>query len=77
MPTALFDRAILYAKHVHGGPAGMTGLGLPSDFVRKVLLLLHSGYVRELAAASYPHIQCSGGDFPGMAGRLCGERRLA
>ena len=30
----------------------MSGLGLPSDFVRKGLLL-RSGYVRELAAASY------------------------
>ena len=36
-----------------------------------------SGYVRELAAASYPHIQCGGSDFPGIAGGLCGERRLA
>ena len=32
--------------------------GLPSNFVRKRLLLLRGGYVRELAAASYPHIQC-------------------
>ncbi len=38
----------------------MPGLGLPSDFVRKGLLLLRSGYVRELAVASYPHIQCDG-----------------
>jgi len=53
------------------------GMGLPSDFVRKGLLLLRSGYVRELAAVSYPHIQCSGGDFPGIAGGGCGERRLA
>ena len=52
-------------------------LGLPSDFVSKVLLLLRNGYVRELAVASYPHIQCGGGDFPGIAGGVCGERRLA
>ncbi len=40
----------------------ISGLGLPSDFVRKGLLLLRSGYVRELAAASYPPIQCDGGE---------------
>ncbi len=57
--------------------AFLHSLGLPSDFVRKGLLLLRSGYVRELAAASYPHIQCGGGDFPGIAGGVCGERRLA
>ncbi len=50
-------------------------MGLPSDFVRKVLLLLRSGYVRELAAASYPHIHGGGGDFPCVAGGGCGERR--
>ncbi len=45
-------------------PGSLTSAsGLPSDFVRKGLLLLRSGYVRELAAASYPHIQCGGGDF--------------
>ncbi len=54
----------------------MSGLGLPSDFVRKGLLLLRSGYVRELAAASYPHIQCGGGDFPFIAGGGCGGWRL-
>ena len=52
-------------------------LGLPSDFVRTGLLLLRSGYVRELAAARYPHIQCGGGDFPSLAGGVRGERRLA
>ncbi len=52
-------------------------LGLPSNFVRNRLLLLRSGDVRELAAASYPHSQCGGSDFPGIAGGLCGERRLA
>jgi hypothetical protein len=41
----------------------MSELGLPSNFVAKRLLLLRSGYVRELAAASYPHIHCSGGGF--------------
>ena len=55
----------------------MSVVGLPSDFVRKGLLLLRGGYVRELAVASYPHIQCGGGDFPGIAGGVCGERRLA
>ena len=52
-------------------------LGLPSNFVRKGLLWLHSGDVREPAAASYPHIHCGGGDFPCLAGGVCGERRLA
>ncbi len=51
-----------------------SALGLLSDFVRKGLLVLGSGYVRELAAASYPHIQCGGGDFPGMAGGVQDER---
>ncbi len=55
----------------------MSPSGLPSDFVRKGLLLLRSGDVRELAAASYPHIHCDGGDFPFIAGGVCGERRLA
>ena len=50
-------------------------MGLPSDFVGK-RLLLRSGYVRGLASASYPHIHCGGGDFPCMAGGVCGERRL-
>ncbi len=50
-------------------------LGLRSDFVRKGLLL-RSGYVRDLAAASYPHIQGGGGNFPTLAGRGCGEWRL-
>jgi len=53
----------------------MSAMGLPSDFVRKVLLL-RSGYVWELAAASYPHIHCGGGDFPCIAGGGCGGRRL-
>ncbi len=58
-------------------PASSTsGSGLPSDFVRKGLLLLRSGYVRELAAASYPHIRCGGGDFPCIAGGGCGGWRL-
>ncbi len=39
-------------------------------------MLLHSGYVRELVAASYPHFHCGGGDFPCIAGGVCGERRL-
>ena len=55
----------------------MAELGLPSDFVRIVLLLLRNGYVRELAVASYPHIQRGGGDFPGITGGVCGEQRLA
>ncbi len=50
-------------------------VGLPSDFVRKGLLL-RSGYVRELAAASYPHIHGSGGDFPCIAGGRGGGWRL-
>ncbi len=37
-------------------PSRMSELGLPSNFVRNRLLLLRSGYVRELAAASYLHI---------------------
>ena len=32
----------------------ISALGLPSDYVRKGLLLLRGGYVRELTAASYP-----------------------
>ncbi len=55
----------------------MSQMGLPSNFVRKELLLLRSGYVRELASASYPHIHCGGGDFSCVAGGVCGERRLA
>ncbi len=55
----------------------MSGMGLPSDFARKGLLLLCSGDVRELAAASYPHIHCGGGDFPSQAGGGCGGWRLA
>ncbi len=55
----------------------MTALGLPSDFVRKGLLLLGSGDVQDFASASDPHIQCGGSDFPEIAGGLCGERRLA
>ncbi len=58
-------------------PAKRPKTGLPSDFARKGLLLLRSGDVRERAAARYPHIQCGGGDFPSLAGGLCGERRLA
>ncbi len=50
-------------------------LGLRSDFVRKGLLL-RSGYVRDLAAASYPHIQGGGGNFPSLAGGGCGGWRL-
>ncbi len=47
-------------------------LGLPSDFVRKGLLLLRSGYVRELAAASYPHIHCGGRSHRQTSGRSTG-----
>ncbi len=54
----------------------MAAMGLPSNFVRKGLLLLRSGYVRELASASYPYIPCGGGDFPCVAGGVCGERWL-
>ncbi len=50
-------------------------LGLPSDFVGN-WLLLRCGYVRELAAASYPHIHGSGGDFPYIAGGRGGGWRL-
>ncbi len=32
--------------------------------------MLRSGYVGELAAASYSHIQCGGGDFPRSAGGM-------
>ncbi len=53
----------------------MSESGLPSDFVGN-WLLLRSGYVRELAAASYPPIQCGGGDFSCIAGGGCGGRRL-
>ena len=42
--------------------------------MRKGLLLLRSGYVRELAAASYPHIQWGDGDFPCIAGGVVGGR---
>ncbi len=59
-----------------GSTCAMSEMGLPSDFLRKGLLLLRSGYVRELAAASYPHIQCGGGDFPCLAGGGCGGWRL-
>ena len=64
-------------KRIYGHRIGISALGLPSDFVRKKLLLLRGGDVRELAAASYPHIHCGGGDFPFIAGGVCGERRLA
>ena len=53
-----------------------SGMGLPSKFEWKMLLLLYGGYVRELAAASYPHIHGGSGDFPSIAGGACGERRL-
>ncbi len=56
--------------------ASESHLGLPSDFVRKGLLLLRGVYVRELAATSYPHIQSGGGDFRGIAVGGCGERLL-
>jgi len=52
-------------------------LGLPSKFVRKELLLLCGGYVRELAPASYPHIHGGGGDFLCAAGGACGGWWLA
>ena len=60
-------------------PSGTTtaALGLPSKFVRKELLLLCGGYVRELAPASYPHIHGGGGDFLGAAGGARGGWRLA
>ncbi len=55
-----------------------SALGLPSKFEwKRPLMLLRGGYVRELAAASYPHIHGGGGDFPCVAGGACGERRLA
>ncbi len=50
--------------------------GSTIGFRKEGLLLLRSGYVRELASASYPHIQCGGGDFPGIAGGGCGGWRL-
>ena len=69
--VALWPKA---ADHHLGGQT--SALGLPSDFVRKCLLLLRSGDVREFAAASYPHIHCGGGDFPFIAGGGCGGWRL-
>ncbi len=51
--------------------------GSTIEFREEELLLLRSGYVRELALASYPHIHCGGGDFPFVAGGVCGERRLS
>ncbi len=60
----------------HGSDAHF-GLGSTIEFREEELLLLRSGYVRELALASYPHIHCGGGDFPCVAGGVCGERRLS
>ncbi len=54
----------------------MSAKGLPSKFEWKMLLLFRGGYVRELAAASYPHIHGGGSDFSSIAGGSCGERRL-
>ena len=56
--------------------AVMSASGLPLNFVRKRLLLLRSGYVRELAPASYPHIHGGGDDFSRDAGGAGGDRRL-
>ena len=39
----------------------MSAQDLPSDVVRKILLLLQGGQVRELAAASFPHIHGGSG----------------
>ncbi len=52
-------------------------LGSTIEFREEELLLLRSGYVRELALASYPHIHCGGADFPFVAGGVRGERRLS
>ncbi len=60
---------------IHGLDADI-GFGSTIEFREEELLLLRSGYVRELALASYPHIHCGGGDFPCVAGGVCGERRL-
>ncbi len=54
----------------------MSDMGLPSDFEGKRLLLLRCGYVRELAAASYPHIDGGGGNFSYIAGGGSGGWRL-
>ncbi len=58
-------------------PDRLVGFGSTIEFREEELLLLRSGYVRELALASYPHIHCGGGDFPFVAGGVCGERRLS
>ncbi len=49
-----------HEKDVHAANAA---LGLPSKFEWKRPSLLRGGYVRELAAASGPHIHGGGGDF--------------
>ncbi len=55
----------------------MSLVGLPSDFARNVLLLLLcSGHVRELAAASYPHIQCGGGGIGHHEARVASKLQL-
>ncbi len=72
-PKNLQDRPFLRQASCLGSSA----VGLPSKFEWKWFLLLRGGYVRELATASYPHIQFGGGDFPGIAGGVCGGWRLA
>ncbi len=49
VPIARFDRAILYAMHVHGGPAGMTGLGQEEKFERNPVALGRSALVSPLS----------------------------
>ncbi len=80
-PTLVFPRTALYFScglqaGINGTEANF-GFGSTIEFREEELLLLRSGYVRELALASYPHIHCGGGDFPLVAGGVCGERRLS
>ncbi len=80
-PTPIHQRAVVFVRYgliaAKMVPTPNSASGLPSNFVKKGLLLLRSGYVRELASASYPHIHCGGADFPFVAGGVCGERRLS
>ena len=50
--------------------------GSTIGFCKEKLMLLRCGYVRELAAASYPHIHGGGGEFPCIAGGGRGGWRL-
>ena len=53
------DRLAGLMKDLFGvalAPATIARMGLPSKFEWKRPLMLRGGYVRELAAASYPHI---------------------